>query len=79
MLIYKHLLEFFTSNFFQDSANEVVIYNLLALLTIDTNINQFTKVYHNFNKLQQNFIKKLREVTNSSEKSIGLTSDTYKF
>ena len=40
MLIYKHLLEFFTSYFFQNGANEVVIYNFLALLTIDTNINQ---------------------------------------
>ena len=33
-------------------ANEVVIYNFLALLTIDTNINQFIKVYHNFDKIQ---------------------------
>ena len=60
-------------------ANEVVIYNFMALLTIDTNINQFTKVYHNSYKLQQNFIKKHREVTNFSVKSIGLTSDKYKF
>ena len=29
-------------------ANEVDIYNFLALITIDTNINQFIKVYHNF-------------------------------
>lgn len=35
-------------------ANEVIIYNFLALITIDTNINQFTKVYHIFDKLQQN-------------------------
>ena len=34
-------------------ANEVVIYNFLALLTIDTNINQFIKVYHIFYKLQE--------------------------
>ena len=33
-------------------ANEVVIYNFMALLTIDTNINQFIKVYHIFYKLQ---------------------------
>ena len=35
-----------------NGANEVDIYNFLALLTIDTNINQFIKVYHIFNKLQ---------------------------
>ena len=39
-------------------ANEVVIYNFLALLTIDTNINQFTKVYHNFYKIQYKLLKK---------------------
>ena len=33
-------------------AVDVDIYNSLALLTIDTNINQFIKVYHNFYKLQ---------------------------
>ena len=33
-------------------ANEVVIYNFLALLTIDTNINQLIKLYHIFDKLQ---------------------------
>ena len=33
-------------------AVDVVIYNFLALITIDTNINQFTKVYHNFYKFQ---------------------------
>ena len=40
-------------------ADEVVIYNFLALLTIDTNINQFIKVYHIFYKLQQSFQKAL--------------------
>lgn len=30
----------------------VVIYNFLTLLTIETNINQFIKVYHIFDKLQ---------------------------
>lgn len=40
------------SNFLFGS-NEVVIYNFFsALLTIDTNINQFIKVYHIFDKLQ---------------------------
>ena len=34
-------------------ADEVVIYNFLALITIDTNINQFIKVYHTYDKLQQ--------------------------
>ena len=29
----------------------------LAFLTIDTNINQFIKVYHNFYKLQQKMLK----------------------
>ena len=43
-----------SSNKFVIGANEVVIYNFLALITIDTNINQFTKVYHIFDKLQQN-------------------------
>ena len=38
-------------------ANEVVIYNFLALITIDTNINQFIKVYHIFDKLQYNYNK----------------------
>lgn len=33
-------------------AIEVVIYNFLALLTIDININQFIKVYHIFDKIQ---------------------------
>ncbi len=33
-------------------ANDVDIYNSLALLTIDTNINQFTLLYHFFNKMQ---------------------------
>ena len=28
-------------------ADDVDIYNLSVLLTIDTNINQFIKVYHN--------------------------------
>jgi len=31
---------------------EVVIYNFLPLITIDTNTNQFITVYHIFNKLQ---------------------------
>ena len=39
------LLDFF-------GANEVVIYNFLALITIDTNINQFIKVYHILDKIQ---------------------------
>ena len=43
-----------SSHFQNRGANEVVIYNFLALITIDTNINQFTKVYHIFDKLQQN-------------------------
>ena len=33
-------------------AIDVDIYNFLALLTIDTNINQFIKVYHISDKLQ---------------------------
>ncbi len=38
---------------FYFGANEVVIYNFfLALITIDTNINQFIKVYHIFYKIQ---------------------------
>ena len=42
-------------------ANEVVIYNFLALITVDTNINQFIKVYHIFHELQyihKNFLNK---------------------
>ena len=35
---------------YDSGANEVVIYNFLALLTIDTNINQFIKSYHIPNK-----------------------------
>ena len=42
-------------------ANEVVIYNFWALITIDKNINQFTKVYHIFYKLQYKYIKKLHD------------------
>ncbi len=40
-------------------ANVVVIYNFF-LLTIDTKINQFIKVYHNFYKFQQ-FYKKINQ------------------
>ena len=43
---------FISSNRNINGANEVVIYNFLALLTIDTNINQFIRVYHIFYKLQ---------------------------
>ncbi len=40
----------FSSNKF--GTNEVVIYNFYTSLTIDTNISQFIKAYHNFYKLQ---------------------------
>lgn len=33
-------------------SNEVVVYNFLALITIDTNINQFIKVYHIVDKIK---------------------------
>ena len=42
-----------TENINGKKVQEIDIYNSsLALLKIDTNINQFTKVYHIFNKLQ---------------------------
>ena len=41
-----------SSNRYVIGANEVVIYNFWALLAIDTNNNQFTKVYHIFDRLQ---------------------------
>ena len=44
---------FISSNRYINGANEVVIYNFLALITIDTNINQFPLVYHIFYELQQ--------------------------
>ena len=43
-------------NFTWVGADIVVIYNF-SLLTIDTNINQFIKVYHNFHRLQQIYRK----------------------
>ena len=47
-LIYWNINDLLIKN----GANEVVIYNFWALLTIDTNNNQFTKVYHIFDRLQ---------------------------
>ena len=38
-------------------ANEVDIYNFLTLVTIDTNINQFIKVYHILDKMQYKITK----------------------
>ena len=48
-------------------ANEVVIYNFLALLTIDTNINQFIKVYHIFYKIQYQY-KKIYKIYKNNKK-----------
>ena len=48
MLIYKHLLESFITDFFQNGANDVDIYNSLALLTIDIKINQAIIILTNY-------------------------------
>ena len=50
-------------------ANEVVIYNFLALITIDTNINQFIKVYHIFYKIQDQFKKYIKPIKKPGFKS----------
>ena len=48
-----HCLYYFQQVYiFLLGANEVAIYNFLALITIDTNINQFIKVYHILDKIQ---------------------------
>jgi len=57
-IVYKVLLT---------GANEVVIYNFLALLTIDTNINQFIKVYHIFYKIQYQY-KKIYKIYKNNKK-----------
>ena len=53
----KHQVWIFRNTWCSNGANEVDIYNFLTLVTIDTNINQFIKVYHILDKMQYKITK----------------------
>ena len=65
----KHQVLIYSNTWCSNGANEVVIYNFLALITIDTNINQFIKVYHIFYKIQDQFKKYIKPIKKPGFKS----------